>query len=91
MTDEHTIIVNCSNCRKPLISIMAGKDNPEKKTRIRAKCSHCGDQSFIKTVDGDFFLGSTDYSYIESTEDSELESVDVMVNTIVAAKRNKDD
>ncbi len=91
MTDEHTILIDCSNCRKPLVSIMKGKDEPGRSTKIRARCPYCGDQSFIKTIEGKFFLGSTDHTYVESTEDSDSDSVDVMVNTVAASKRNKND
>ena len=91
MTEDDSLVVDCSNCRKPLISIMMGSSNAEKKTRIRARCGYCGDHSFIKTVEGEFFLGSTDKSYIESTENVYTEKVDVIVNTIAANKRNKDD
>ena len=91
MNEESNIVLQCSNCRKELVSIMAGRPGSQSVTKVRAKCCYCNDYSFVKKVEGNFFLGSNDSSYVDKTEPSEKSTEDIIIYTVKADKRNKDD
>jgi hypothetical protein len=59
--------VLCSNCRAPLFDIIP-KRECDRVNKITATCPHCGDKSFQKTINGEFFYGNTEYTIIGNIE-----------------------
>ena len=69
MSQSEDFTFVCSNCEAPLAECWFKEKETEAK-KIKAQCPHCGDQSFIKEVSAEFYLGSTDYTSIDSLEES---------------------
>lgn len=65
-TEDFTFV--CSNCEAPLAECWLKEKQSDAK-KLKAECPHCGDQSFVKEVSSEFFLGSTDYTCIDSLEE----------------------
>jgi len=68
---EEVIMIECSSCEAPLVEIWTTDKLPEKKTKLRVECGHCKDYSFSKDIFGEFYVGGTDYTVIESHESSQ--------------------
>lgn len=73
MTGENDLKIECSNCEAPLAEVWVHKPEIDRKTKIKIHCGHCGDWSFEKNVNGEFYLGGTQYSGIESIEEKNAE------------------
>lgn len=52
----------CSSCRAPLFRIINKNNDSLIKTKIKAKCPHCGGNSYNQDLVGDFFYGNSDYT-----------------------------
>jgi len=72
----------CSNCDAPLAEFLErpGESEPQK---IKALCPHCGDSSFTKEISNKFYIGSTEYTSIESLE----EKSDVLIIKTAQGKK----
>lgn len=69
---EHAI--SCSNCRKPLTTIVISRPNNKLETTLTVECPYCHDKSFKKKIRGVYFIGPT--------EDGKLDIVDLqMINS----------
>jgi RNase P subunit RPR2 len=68
--DEENIV--CSNCKAPLVKVWPRQTNSviaqSRVTKISVDCPHCGDVSYIKEITGEFYIGSTDYTYFVNFE-----------------------
>ena len=89
LTDGEHIILECSNCKAPLVDIWVTQPDLILKSKLRAECAHCGDKSFEKEVSGGFHLGSTDYSEISDVkylnanfEGTLVTNQDVLITTV---------
>ena len=55
------LVIKCSSCSKPLMSVMMdpGAIDPATKKpfqwKVRASCPYCGDESFVQTLHGRLF------------------------------------
>ena len=60
LKDGGHVILECSNCNKPLVDIFIVKPDAKKEDgsdfiwRCQAECCYCNDKSFIKNVVGIF-------------------------------------
>ena len=63
LVDGGHIILECSNCNKPLVDIFIVKPDAKREDgsdflwRCQAECCYCKDKSFIKEVKGIFRPG----------------------------------
>lgn len=64
-------VIECSNCGAPLAEVWVTQPELRYRWKLRAKCCHCGDASFIVKINGGFDLGSTDYTIIGPYEEIE--------------------
>jgi DNA-directed RNA polymerase subunit RPC12/RpoP len=64
--------INCSACKAPLFDIIP-KHESKKVTKIIAECPHCGDKSFQKTVEGEFYFGNTEYTVMTEPDFIKME------------------
>lgn len=71
--DEGAFTIKCSNCMAPLVDVWKKNKESEQFSSIRASCGHCGDRSFIREQEGEFYIGGTDYTSIESVNTLESE------------------
>ena len=55
-------LIKCSNCSAPLAHVMITKPEITTTFKVRAKCCHCGDSSFIHEYVGGLSFASTDYT-----------------------------
>lgn len=78
--DGGHIILNCSNCGKPLVDIWITVPKLDVVNYVRAECCYCGDFSFIHTIKGGFrysgiieyINGSDDYKQITMVSNIEI-------------------
>lgn len=71
------VVIRCSGCTKPLLTVFISRPNASLKNYITALCPFCGEKSFRLEIDGIAHLGAckgvdildTD-TVIEETEDS---------------------
>jgi hypothetical protein len=64
----HTIL-ECSNCRIPLVDVFVIQPDQDFDWKCKAKCCYCGDMSFEKNVHGLFrYSGAQKPSEGEDTE-----------------------
>ena len=73
----------CSNCDAPLAEFL---ERPEEEAprKIKALCPHCGDSSFTIEISSKFYIGSTEYTSMESIEEKD----GVIVITTTRGKEN---
>jgi hypothetical protein len=57
-----TIVIECSNCRAPLVEVIIVKDTDE-ENKVVAECCHCGDKSFQTIIRGSKIYASTEYNH----------------------------
>lgn len=78
------VTLECINCSAPLVEIMVTRPDDPINFKFKANCPHCGDQSFIKTIQGGVHYSSTEYTTVVSFSDPAQELV-----TINTAKGEK--
>ncbi len=61
LSDLGEVAINCSTCGAPLVYIQKVK-NSTKKTFFTCTCPHCGDKSFETEIQGEFYLGATEFT-----------------------------
>jgi hypothetical protein len=82
LQDGELVVINCSNCDKPLVKIHITRPNEKRKNgspvecKVKADCCYCGDESFIKTIKGGFHYSGWDVPH----PNGNVEDVDVYVN-----------
>lgn len=57
--DHKEQVFFCSNCRKPLVSVIVTRYDEDIVTEAIAKCCYCGDSSFKQKIVGLFSVGGT--------------------------------
>jgi hypothetical protein len=77
-----TIIIECSNCHKPLVEVMVIRPDARIKSDITVQCPFCGDKSFKKMVEGQMCLGYTGDLRIINTEINTDMVDDIIIQTI---------
>lgn len=65
-------ILRCADCGKSLVIVKKVKETTE-ENKFKAMCDYCGGSSFIKTIVGKI--------YINGTENTSLDNVDVIAQT----------
>jgi DNA-directed RNA polymerase subunit RPC12/RpoP len=55
--EGHKLIVKCSRCAAELVEIWVVRPDAPVQSEIIAECPHCGDQSFMKKVRGQYCIG----------------------------------
>jgi hypothetical protein len=69
VSNEH-VIINCSNCDKPLAAIWICDPEANKTWQVVVKCCYCRDKSFETEVKGNINVGG--YGLPHPTEPDEV-------------------
>ena len=89
--NEH-VIVQCSNCDKPLLDVWITRSQYPVKNEIRASCCFCDDDSFIINIDGAFHLGGCDGVGIANIDTTQKEdNLEYHYITTIRGKRHHGD
>ena len=72
MTTENDLRIECSNCEAPLAEVWVHNPEVNRNTKFKVYCPHCDDWSFQKEAKGEFYLGGTQYTSIESIEEENV-------------------
>jgi DNA-directed RNA polymerase subunit RPC12/RpoP len=83
LSDGGQVILNCSACRKPLMTIWITRPNESTKDTFQATCPYCGDKSWKKTVKGGVHVGGFED---KTVFDSITEEGDVKLFKILKVK-----
>lgn len=70
--DGGHVIVECSDCKAPLLDIWITGKTDAVENQFIAECPHCGDKSYLSSVKGLIYMGVTDYTHIENVETEKL-------------------
>lgn len=65
--NEH-VIIKCSGCDKELVDCWIINDNPNSNSVLIVHCWKCGDKSFQKIIQGNYYLGSIGDTCMESID-----------------------
>ena len=83
------LIIKCSKCAAELVEIWVVRPDAPVRSEIIADCPHCGDQSFMKKVRGQYCIGQIESGKTVMTNTpTEFETVDgqllqkVRINTV---------
>jgi len=83
------VTIRCSACDMPLVQLVVTRSHVDVSQKIVAECCHCGDKSFVETINGMFALGACEGSSISTMDIIDQDTRDGIIFMDVLIKTKK--